>query len=363
MPIEIPCAQCGKLLQTPDDAAGKQARCPECGGLTDVPAPGASAESPPAPAHPPAPTPVGGSPFAGDSAAPSSQPKEPKPSIDTSNPYASSAYAPLQRSDGVEGLQHKYFDFGQITGLAWSAFSAQIGSGVLFALLVIVIAIVPGLVTVPLSFMQQGLLHSGQVLAALGVTVGQQLVAIPFNALNMCLMVNFGLSVLRKKGSPFDDLFQIGHGFAAVLGYMLIFFGIALLCFGPGQALTAYNAAVTHELPIALLGGVLSLGGAVVYLIIWLKFVLAPTFILDRRMPLFEAMSVSDRFMSGNKLHTFLIFLVVGVLSGLFVVVTCLIGSLFVVPYYAILIPAMYMAATGQFLRGPSAGDGTAASP
>jgi phage FluMu protein Com len=39
MPIRFRCAQCGRLLQTSDETAGKQARCPECGALTTVPQP------------------------------------------------------------------------------------------------------------------------------------------------------------------------------------------------------------------------------------------------------------------------------------------------------------------------------------
>lgn len=37
MAIEFRCRQCGRLLRTPDDAVGKPAQCPECGGLTKVP--------------------------------------------------------------------------------------------------------------------------------------------------------------------------------------------------------------------------------------------------------------------------------------------------------------------------------------
>jgi len=40
MAIEFRCAQCGKLLRIGDDAVGKQARCPECGAISSVPAPG-----------------------------------------------------------------------------------------------------------------------------------------------------------------------------------------------------------------------------------------------------------------------------------------------------------------------------------
>ena len=37
MAIEFRCGQCGRLLRTGDETAGKQAQCPECGALTRVP--------------------------------------------------------------------------------------------------------------------------------------------------------------------------------------------------------------------------------------------------------------------------------------------------------------------------------------
>src|SRR2546425_359209 len=66
MPIEFRCPQCAKLLRTPDDTAGKQAKCPECGTLTTIPAATARVPSPPAPVSvpvaPPS-TPPAGNPF------------------------------------------------------------------------------------------------------------------------------------------------------------------------------------------------------------------------------------------------------------------------------------------------------------
>jgi phage FluMu protein Com len=47
MPIEFRCGQCGKLLRTGDETAGRQAQCPECGTLTEVPTPGATPGTPP----------------------------------------------------------------------------------------------------------------------------------------------------------------------------------------------------------------------------------------------------------------------------------------------------------------------------
>lgn len=51
MPIEFRCAQCQKLLQTPDETAGKQAKCPQCGAIQQIPSP----TTPPPPSSPFAP--------------------------------------------------------------------------------------------------------------------------------------------------------------------------------------------------------------------------------------------------------------------------------------------------------------------
>jgi phage FluMu protein Com len=37
MPIEFRCRQCGKLLRTGDETAGRQAQCPACSALTTIP--------------------------------------------------------------------------------------------------------------------------------------------------------------------------------------------------------------------------------------------------------------------------------------------------------------------------------------
>jgi hypothetical protein len=47
MPIEFRCSQCGKLLRTGDETAGRPAQCPECGALTTIP--GATTPSGPTP--------------------------------------------------------------------------------------------------------------------------------------------------------------------------------------------------------------------------------------------------------------------------------------------------------------------------
>jgi hypothetical protein len=92
MPIEFRCDQCGKLLRTGDDTAGRKAQCPECGALSTVPGMTEPSEAP----IPPLPSqPIGGgSPFMPGSATvrgenpfgPGTEGAEAK---DSGNPYQS----------------------------------------------------------------------------------------------------------------------------------------------------------------------------------------------------------------------------------------------------------------------------------
>jgi DNA-directed RNA polymerase subunit RPC12/RpoP len=52
MPIEFRCSQCGKLLRTGDETAGREAQCPECGALSRIPTGTGSAQALPPSASP-----------------------------------------------------------------------------------------------------------------------------------------------------------------------------------------------------------------------------------------------------------------------------------------------------------------------
>jgi hypothetical protein len=77
MPIEFRCSGCSKVLRTPDESAGKQARCPHCGAVVDVPvaSPGGLEAGTPGP-------------------APSSpQPASPASPFGQTNPFSDNPYA------------------------------------------------------------------------------------------------------------------------------------------------------------------------------------------------------------------------------------------------------------------------------
>jgi phage FluMu protein Com len=103
LPIEFHCSECGKMLRTPDNSAGKKGRCPDCGTIMTIPvqstnpsstaqAPSTSRTTPKAKAAtPPAHDPLGlgiGSPTP-QNPLPSAGPGRPSTSKPVYNPYQS----------------------------------------------------------------------------------------------------------------------------------------------------------------------------------------------------------------------------------------------------------------------------------
>lgn len=100
MPIEFRCGQCGKLLRTGDETAGKQAKCPSCGTVQPIPlSPGFETFS-----SPPVPDVFGELPSApGGQGTFGEMPSMPPAASD--NPYASprSTASPLDFRVGYSG--------------------------------------------------------------------------------------------------------------------------------------------------------------------------------------------------------------------------------------------------------------------
>ena len=76
MPVEFRCTQCQKLLRTPDETRGQQARCPACGAVVLVPGLPAPPPEAASPFQTPAEAPPAGSPFGPPPIAPPTVPTE-----------------------------------------------------------------------------------------------------------------------------------------------------------------------------------------------------------------------------------------------------------------------------------------------
>jgi phage FluMu protein Com len=109
MPIEFRCSQCGKLLRTGDETAGRQAQCPQCQALTKIPESSEASGSPPPlapllPESPVSPGAAAGSPFGptpefGTAAGPDNPYQSPSPFVYQGPPGQPDPYA-AQRVSG-----------------------------------------------------------------------------------------------------------------------------------------------------------------------------------------------------------------------------------------------------------------------
>lgn len=327
MAIEFRCTQCGKLLRTGDDTAGKQAQCPGCGTIMTIPEGTADAGSPLPPPN--------GNPFG----AAGPQPLMP---IDSGNPYQSPReYAPIRPAGFQGAIVPGTLDLGDIFSRTWTLFQADWGVCVGVALIV-------WLLSFGVNTVSRFVPVIGMIIALLFQTwlnIGQAL---------------FFLKKARGQGVEISEIFQGGPYFGKILlasilvGLMV--FGIVLVCMLP---LILVAAARANEITTisAIVGGCVAVG------FIWyvmLRFGLFYYLILDRNVGVIESLRMSTDLMEGNKMTLFLIGLVGGALSMLAVLLTCGLGAFVVMPYFAMMHAVVYLTIIGQptaemMQRGPIA--------
>ena len=122
MPIEFRCTQCNRLLRTKEEAAGKKAKCPECGTILDVPSSSAPQEvtgAPPAEtgAFPPGPGPA--SPFGAGTPPPAdaASPFGPDVPLSTGAPGPENPYE-SPRGVGAAGPEAAYSAYPDVQAYA-----------------------------------------------------------------------------------------------------------------------------------------------------------------------------------------------------------------------------------------------------
>lgn len=302
MPIEFPCSQCGKLLRTGDDTAGREARCPACQAITVVPQPGG-----------------GGAPPA--EGAPPSQGAPPPPSYIPTPATNFNAYqAPMTDAAAVPAdsrleVVPGQLDLGAVLNAAWSVFKARWTDVILGALVVIGMSIGFSVVraVVEAATSRNQALHA-TVLTAFVV------VDLLFQSWIAVGNIRYMLQIARGEPARLEVLFSGLDVLLPFLGGMILF-GLAFF-----------------------VGFVLLI---VPGIIIAMMFSQALYLIADRRLPVFAAFSTSRAVMVGNKLTLFATGLVAIGLSILGVLACC-VGIIPVYFYTLILAPIVYLTVTGE---------------
>lgn len=325
MPIEFQCRRCGKLLQTPEEAAGKQAKCPVCEEVQPIPEKQDSHEEAKEPADPgfgealAATAP--GSPFAQPTAASAESGQTP------TNPYQppGAYFGSSPFSDAGPGeYRPTIIDLGDCFSRAWAIFADQ--WGMCFA-----IWLVAALINFGFGYLS-GILSAaiamggqlGQVEAAIidwGLTVIVQVLGIWINIGQLLLFLRI------SRGQPAD-------------------FGVL---FSGGPYLLRFVIATVLFMLIILAGLLLFIVPAIVFALMFGQF---SYLILDRNLGPVEAFNESRRITQGNKMTVLAIFLLLCVLS-LAAVLTCGLGFLVLGPYSCVLFAVIYLRMTGQHIASP----------
>ena len=306
MAIEFRCVQCGKLLRTGDETAGKQARCPECGSVMAIP----QASAAPADA------------ILADS-------------VGVDQPAAGTT--PFGPSLSQGPITPSPLDVGDVFGRSWSILKPNFG-------MCLVVVIVVWLINFGVNMVAGFVPFLGAVIGTLFSW---------WLAIGMAL---FFLKTARGQNTEVGDIFTGTPFFVkVVLAQLLllgIILGIVLVCVLPpvlvGLAMSQEAAVI-----LGIMGGVIATVGIIYVSLVFSQFYYL---ILDRDVGVVDAFRMSKELMEGNKAMLLLVMF----LSFLITVVAmlpCLLGLLVAAPFFALMHAVIYLTITGQAMVEPAASD------
>ncbi len=369
MTIEFRCTGCQSLLRTKDETAGKNARCPSCGTILQIPAvgtaaanladtlpgvqPGAATPTPDA-AHPfTVPRPPG-APF-GAPSAPQGMALPPIPPA-SDNPYqsplaydatvppgawdASGAAVPTPISPRQVGIT-------EVFSRSWAIFQQNWGACTLAAVIMVACqlacqALIQLAATLFLS-------QNPPAAAVVAMTVAVQVVNQIVSAFFYLGIAAYTLALARGKRPTYSLVFSGGRYLVrgALLG--ILFLGVGVILFLGGAAMAGVTMALCREMPVvgmALIGIVSTVLGVVA---IYVMLGIAPTYyvLVDRDASLSDAVAWSWTIMRGNRLTFFL----VGVASMPIIVLGMMafcVGIVFSMAFILLTYTVAYLLMSGQ---------------
>jgi uncharacterized membrane protein len=290
MAIEFRCSSCDRLLRVPDEAAGKRAKCPQCGVVLSIPL----GEGPSGAAAAGAPPPV-------------------PPSKDD-NPFR----APSAPTFGP-GMPSRSLDLADILSRTWQIFQPQIGTSILAALVVGLVVAGAFLAVYLLAGVLLFVTRSG-ALSVLMMMVGIPAVMVLAIAMHLGLLRIF-LKIARGQQARLGELFVMDPQF-------LPFLGVSLLV---GLIVSA--------------GTMLCVVPGVIFFLILSQ---SQLLVVDRNLPVFESLNRSKEMTDGTKLNLFLIWLVAGIGAGVINAVTCGLGSIVSAPFLLLMTAVIYLTLSGE---------------
>ena len=342
MALEFRCPGCQKLLRTPDESAGKKARCPDCGTVTDVPmgAPGpASDASGTGPSNP-----FADSTGKGEPAPPSEAARQ---TYDPRNPYAAPTVTvePTPGFAANEALTQNKITIEQLVWGTYDFIKANFGMSLLFGLMPMAAGMAINFIVTPLNLGAQATRDVRIVIAA---QVFGQILSLVMQTFVQMGAVHAGLHWMRTGVVDIGRFFQIGRylmrGVLIMLLTTFIMMLVMALTCSPGIVLIAMREQDAGL--IALVVGVLVASPIMTW--IGMRIYLAMVYIVDRNAGVMESLRSSDQAMQGNKLAVLVTMLLGGVVSLPVMCFTCGVGTILIVSTFSVARCLTYLLITGQ---------------
>lgn len=328
MPIDFKCTQCGKLLRTPDDTAGKKAKCPDCGAVLTIPA---------AAGVPPLGPPIGPPPQA------------------SANPYASPFAAPMPGVSAVpaaQGITPSRLDFGDVFGTSWQILTNQLGMCILGGLVAMLLMGFGSTIIFYVPVLIGLATRSIILLVAFGV-IGY-VAALLFTSFVVVGVLRYFLAIARGQPANIGDIFSGGPYFVRMVLTVLLIslgaFAILFVCSLPGVVIAFVSPGLGFA--VQIIGMII---GYVALFIGTLMISQAYFLIVDRNAGVVESLQLSYTITNGNKLILFVLWLVMMAIYGLSFL-ACGLGWLFTLPWLMVTAAVCYLRMTGQPLAAGPAG-------
>ena len=349
MAITFSCNSCGNKLRVADENAGKRAKCPKCQTILRIPTANAASQ----PGTPQVPSSSGPEPFDFPDLGNDDSTGNPFDAVSdfgasaTANPFQAPSYtAPASPATASRKGDHQIVDFGEVYAQGMARYQKQIGMGALYTLIYLGISVVTGIVGQVISV---GFNIAGVVELIIVGAIVVQLFQSCVGAFQTSITVRFGLNVATNR-EPLDRIFA-GKPFLPILAANLLF----LLAFGLIVAIAAIPATIglvtQHPEPeifiivSVVIGSVLGIA----FSIFCIRYMLFAFFIVDEGTGVFKSLELSAKYMKGNKLTLFVIFLAIGPAATFIALLTCGVGLFFVLPFCYTTLAVFYLKATGKY--------------
>ena len=325
MSIDFQCPGCGTTLRVQAESAGKQAKCPKCGQIAQVPA-----------------------------AAPVAAPAQPKENPgafaaapDIANPYAAPSAASYQQpSEQLEGteIRHSTLDLGDVISRSWETYKAEfglcLGASVLFMAISFGVNMVENVINIAAAAFDPAVGGITQVFTGIAGWV--------FTTWLTAGLVVFYLKAARRASPQIAEIFSGGK---YLLRLVLAQIVVGLVCVGillVGCGIPALIGGLAAGEDGAGIGAVVGVAICMIPLIIIGLMVSQYQYlIVDQDMDAMESLRVSMQITKGNKLSLFLLGIVGGVIVFVGVLAFC-VGFIFALPLVYVMGATAYLAMTGQ---------------